>query len=197
MNVAVIDGYLGAGKTLAMSILASYFASRSNCTLYSNFGLKDSKEFSSFDTFLDISMQPSSILCLDEAHSDMDSRNSTTNQAKFWSHLMFYLRKMRCTVFLATPGIENLDSRVRLLCNLYIHVTKTKTHFLYDMYDMQSGRFLRRYKIAQESAFIIANGIYDTYKMVLPVEYPSSKEEFQNLLTELKETSDNYYRQVV
>lgn len=193
MNVAIIDGYLGAGKTLGMTLLASYFQSLSNCALYSNYNLRNSKAFSNFSHFLDVCKETSSIICLDEAHSDLDARNFNTNAVKFFSHLIFYMRKIRATIFLATPGIDNLDVRVRSLCNLYIKVTKNKTHFEYTMYDMQSGRYLKRYRIKIEVAKEIASMLYDTYNMVTPMEFPEDRKEFKDFINTLKITSDEYY----
>jgi hypothetical protein len=189
----IIDGYLGAGKTLAMTILASYFKELSGCTLYSNYGIKDSCLFTRFTDLLHVADQESSIICLDEAHSDLDSRNFNTNSVKFFTHLVFYFRKLRTTMMLATPSIDNLDSRVRSICNLYCHVSKNKDYFFYDMYDMQSLKYLKRYKIKRESAYVLAAELYDTYNMVLPVEFPSDRIEFNLFVKLLKETSENYY----
>jgi hypothetical protein len=130
---------------------------------------------------------------LDEAHSDLDARNFNTNSVKFFTHLIFYLRKLRTTLMLATPALENLDSRVRAILNLYCHVTKDKEYFYYDMYDMQSMRHLGRYKIRIERAVELASMLYDTYNMVTPVEFPSDRKEFELFVKELKVVSENYY----
>lgn len=197
MNLAIIDGVLGAGKTLSMTLLSLFFQEMSGCALYSNYGIKGSKEFTHYNDFLKIANEPSSIVCLDEAHTDLDSRNFNTNSVKFFTHLIFYLRKLRCTLFLATPSIDNLDSRVRAISNLYIHVDKNKTHFLYDFYDIQSGLFLKRYKIKQADAFLCASMAYDTYNMVLPVTFPDDRKEFNSFVTILKEKSNEFYLQQV
>jgi hypothetical protein len=194
MNIVIIDGYLGAGKTLAMTILAQFFKELSGCATYSNYGVNGAFPFSHYKDFLHVAVQSSSIIMLDEAHSDLDSRNFNTNAVKFFTHLVFYFRKLRTTMFLATPSIENLDSRVRSICNLYCHVTKTKDHFIYELYDMQSMRYLKRYKIARESAYLLASQLYDTYNMVLPVEFPSERNEFNSFVKELKYTSESYYK---
>jgi hypothetical protein len=193
MNVLIIDGYLGAGKTLAMTILADYFRSRSGCALYSNYGIRGSKEFSHYTHFLDVANETSSIITLDEAHTDLDSRNFNTNAVKFFTHLVFYFRKLRTTLFLATPSIDNLDSRVRSICNLYCKVTKDKNYFYYTMYDLQRLKFLKRYKIPQAKAFRLAGTLYDTYNMVLPVEFPTERKEFNEFVKELKQTSEQFY----
>jgi hypothetical protein len=193
MNLGIIDGYLGAGKTLAMTLLSLYFQEKSGCALYSNYGIRESKEFNHYEDFLKIADESSSIVCLDEAHTDLSSRDFNTNSVKYFTHLIYYLRKLRCTLLVATPSIDNLDSRVRGIAHLYIHVTKNKTHFLYDFYDLQSGRFLKQYRIKQKHAFICASMAYDTYSMVLPFTFPDDRKQFNEYLVRLKEKSDEFY----
>lgn len=193
MNVVIIDGIMGAGKTLGMTLLTTYFSLKSGCTQYSNYGIRGSKPFTHYRDFIDVAMQPSSVIALDESHTDLDSRNFNTNAVKFFTHLVFYFRKMRTTMFLATPIMETLDNRVRSVCNLYCRCSKDQNYFYYDMYDLQANRFLRRYKIKQELAFEIASQLYDTHNIVTPMEFPSDREEFKSLIHDLKETIDKYY----
>lgn len=195
MNLAIIDGYLGAGKTLAMTLLALYFQEMSSCAVYSNYGVIGSKKFDHYEDFLSIAEEDSTIVCLDEAHTDLDSRNFNTNAVKFFTHLIFYLRKLRCTLFLATPSIDNLDSRVRSIANLYIHVSKDKKYFYYDFYDMQSAKYLKQYRIRQVDAFVCANLAYDTFNMVLPVEFPTDRVVYNDFVKVLKEKSNSFYLQ--
>jgi hypothetical protein len=193
VNVIIFDGYLGSGKTLGMSLLGKYFQLKSGCTLYSNYGVKDSLPFSNYMQFIDLAKQPSSIVLLDEAHSDLDARNFNTNTVKFFTHIIFYLRKLRTTIFFATPSIDNLDSRVRSICNLYCAVSKDKKHFYYDMFDLQRLKFLKRYKIKIPAAHQIAGDIYDTYNIVLPVEFPQDRQEFHNFIRQLKNENQEFY----
>ena len=51
MNLIMIDGYLGSGKTLGMSLKALQWQQKSGCTLFSNYGLKGSIPFTSFADF--------------------------------------------------------------------------------------------------------------------------------------------------
>lgn len=193
MYLMGFDGPLGSGKTLGMSVMAQYYRQKTGCTLYSNYGLKNSKMFTSFDQFLDIAKQPSSIICLDEAHTDLDSRSGNTNVAKYFTHMLFYLRKLRCTLFFSSPSIANIEFRVRSIMNVYCQVQKNRNSFLYNMYDLQSERFLRTLKVNQQKVFAIGHQIYDTHKMVVPIEFPEKKEDYLKILTDLKNTSDQYY----
>jgi hypothetical protein len=193
MNVVIIDGYLGAGKTLGMTILADYFRSLSHCAMYSNYGIRGSKPFSTFDDFLNVATEKSSLICLDEAHTDLDSRSFNTNAVKFFTHMVFYFRKLRTTLFLATPSIDTIDSRVRGICNLYVQVTKDKKYFYYTMYDLQRMKRLKRYKIPQDKAFSLAGTLYDTYNMVLPVEYPADRNSFNELVKKVKIVNEQFH----
>jgi hypothetical protein len=193
MNVVILDGYMGAGKTLGMTLLVKHFQQKSGCALYNNYGIYGAKPFHSYLDFLDVAQEPSSLLALDESHTDLDARNFNTNSVKFFTHLVFYLRKMRCTIFLASPLIGNLDGRVIGVGNLYCRCTKDKQYFYYDFYDLQSERHLKRYRIKQEKAYAIGAAFYDTYNMVTPMEFPAERADFKSFLVELKQTSEDYY----
>jgi Zonular occludens toxin (Zot). len=195
MYLMGFDGTMGQGKTFGMSTMAQYFRQKSGCTLYSNYGLKHSKLFTSFEDFLDVAQQPSSIICLDEIHTDLDSRSVNTNASKYLTHMLFYLRKIRATIFFSSPDITNVDLRVRLVMNIYCRVRKNKKSFYYEMYDMQKMKYLKTLRIEQKKAFAIGHQIYDTNKMVVPMEFPSDRESYVRVLNNLKSISDQYYEQ--
>lgn len=183
---------MGNGKTLGMSIVAKDWAERSGATLYSNYGLKGSKPFNSFDDFLDVAVQPSSIICLDEVHNDIDSRDFNTNAVKYFSHIVFYLRKMRCILMMTSPLFDNVESRVRNVTNIVVPVHKDGFYYYYPFYDTQTDQFLKQKKIRKEIAHNVASQIFDTYAMVTPLEYPASRDEFKKLLSDLKATNKDY-----
>lgn len=194
MQLWQLDGKMGNGKTLGMSLLALYFASKSNCTLYSNYGLEGSKPFSKFSDFLDVAVQPSSIVCLDEVHNDLDSRDYATNSVKFFTHLVFYLRKMRCTLMMTSPLFSSVEGRVRGVTNIYTPVSKNDRHYIYPCFDYQSGRLLKTLKIDKTVAHDLSGKIFNTFNMVEPLEYPSSRQEFQELIRQLKSTHTDYLK---
>lgn len=193
MNVFILDGIMGAGKTLAMTLLCKYFQYRSGCALYSNNGIVGSHPFTHYNDFLHVVEQPSSLIALDESHNDFDARNFNTNAVKFFTHIVFYFRKMRTTMFLTTPLLDNLDGRVTGVCTIYCRCKKHKDVFQYDMYDLQSGKFLKRYTINKEKAFQLVGNFYDTHSMVTPMEWPNDRSDFKTFLHELKAKNDRYY----
>jgi len=192
MNLIFFEGQMGNGKTLGMSIVASDWAQRSGATLYSNYGLAGSKPFNSFDDFLDVAIQPSSIVCLDEIHNDIDARDFNTNAVKYFSHIVFYLRKMRCILMMTSPLFENIETRVRKVTNVVVPVRKDQYYFYYPFYDALSLDFLKEKKILKTNAELAASQIFDTYSMVNPLEYPANRDAFKELLVNLKITNQNY-----
>ena len=195
MNVFVFTGFLGSGKTLGAVLYAKKYQALSGCALYSNIAIEGAKPFYSLETFKEIAQESSSILLLDEAHMDLDARSFNTNHVKFFTQLSYYLRKLRCTLFITSPNFADLDSRIRGITNILAIVSKSKGKFFYDMYDIQSGKFLRTYQMEQQKAFYVAGNLYDTYAMVTPVIVPDRKDGFLDFLNELKGISENYYRE--
>lgn len=193
MNFIVFDGFLGSGKTLGASIFAKYYQERSNCALYSNYGLVGAKSFKSLEDFKEIAQEQSSILVLDEAHINLDARSFSTNDVKFFTQLSYYLRKLRCTLIMTSPSFSDLDSRIRGITNVVCNVKKDGDNFYYDMFDIQSNQFLKTMIINQSDAFKVADQIFDTSSMVTPVTVPANRGDFMEYLEELKTISDNFY----
>lgn len=192
MNVMVIEGFLGAGKTLLMSLLAKHYQERSGCTLYSNYGLIGAKPFTKMEDFLQIAQEPSSILTIDEGHMDLDARSFSSNHVKFFTQVSYYLRKLRCTMIITSPNFSDLDSRIRGITNIYCRVNKDAKYFYYTMYDVQSARYLKTLKIPKDYAFYFGSQIFDTTKMVTPIQIPATKGDYLEFLETLKSTSEEY-----
>ncbi|WP_144495995.1 hypothetical protein [Bacillus pumilus] len=192
MNVMVFEGFLGAGKTAGASVFAKAFQERSGCALYSNYGLKDSKPFTQLEDFFDIAQESSSLLVLDEAHMDLDSRSFSSNHVKFFTQTSYYLRKLRCTMIITSPSFDDLDSRIRGITNILCKVRKENGYFIYDLFDIQSNRFLRTYRFKQKHLSDYGSRIFDTTKMVTPVVVPEKREDFKIFLDRLKAVSESY-----
>lgn len=195
INVFVFTGFLGSGKTLGAVLYAKKYQALSGCALYSNISIEGAKPFNSIEDFKKIAVESSSILLLDEAHIDLDARSFNTNHVKFFTQLSYYLRKLRCTLFITSPNFGDLDSRIRGITNILAVVSKSKDLFYYDMYDIQSGKHLRTYQMQQSEAFYVASNVYDTYAMVTPVAVPDSKQGYNEFLEQLKVISEDYYKE--
>lgn len=194
-NFIVFDGQLGSGKTLGAVLFANYLKAKSpNTVLYSNFDMKGAKQFTSLENFFEVAQNPSSIIVLDEAHVDLDSRSFNTNHVKFLTATSFYLRKIRATLIMTSPLFENLDSRIRTITNILVLVSKDKTHFYYEMYEPTTLRHLKTKKVRQDIAFKL--NLYDTNSIVSPLEMPVKKDEFDRFLFDLKQLSIDYHKNV-
>jgi hypothetical protein len=191
-NLIMFDGRMGAGKTLGMSIKALLYQKQSGCTLFSNYGLAGSIPFTSFEDFKKVAMQPSSIVCLDESHLDISNRDFSLNSVKFFVNMVWFLRKMRCTLMMTSPLFENIDSKVREVTNVYIHVSQSNGYMNYDLYDVEQLRFIRSERLSLAKVSEIAEQIYDTYDMVTPLEYPQKREDYLSIMNEVKRLNKEY-----
>lgn len=192
MNLIMFDGVMGAGKTLGMSLKALHWQSKTNCTLFSNYGLKGSIPFTSFEDFKNVAVQPSSIICLDESHIDISNRDFNTNSVKFFVNMVFFLRKLRCTLMMTSPLFENIDSKVRAVTNVYIHVKRSGDYMFYDYYDVQNEKYVKTEMLNLTKISPYLEDVYDTYEMVIPLEYPKTRDEYLNIFKEVKALNKNY-----
>lgn len=191
-NLIMFDGRMGSGKTVGMSIQALNYQARSGCTLFSNYGLTGSVPFTSFDDFKKVAVQPSSIICLDESHMDLSNRDFNMNSVKFFVNMVFFLRKMRCTLMMTSPLFENIDSKVRAVTNYYIHVSQSNGFLNYYYYDVEQSRFLRHDRLSMLKVKEVGEHIFDTYEMVTPLDYPKTRDEFLTVMNEVKALNKAY-----
>lgn len=194
-NLIMFDGRMGSGKTVGMSIKALDLQNRSGCTLFSNYGLVGSIPFTSFEDFKKVAVQPSSIICLDESHMDLSNRDFNMNSVKFFVNMVFFLRKMRCTLMMTSPLFENIDSKVRAVTNFYIHVSQRNGYLNYYYYDVEQNSFLKQDRLSMDTVNRIGEHIFDTYEMVTPLDYPKTRDEFLNIMAEVKSLNKMYMEQ--
>lgn len=195
MYLWTFQGNLGEGKTSAMSIFAHYYASRmkrKKIELFSNYGLAESRELKHYSDFYEVARCHGSIVCIDEAQTSLDARLFSKGNNIYLTQFMFYLRKLGCSWFLATPAISNLDSRVRMLTNVLVDCHKTPKGFSYNIYDYQAkesgpyGKLLKRKFLPMPRAKEIFNtGLYDTYKIIRSIPFPANEREFDKFLSEI------------
>lgn len=196
MYVWVFQGNLGEGKTFGMSVLAHYFAARARragipVDIYANYGLRGAKPMIKYTDFYNVARSHNSICCMDEAHVNLDSRLFARGANIYMTQFFFYLRKLKTSMFMTTPHIRNLDSRVRQLTNILVVCRRTAGGFSYDIYDYQAEKLLRRKflpkYITQE---IFASGMYDTHAIIRNVEFPSNERAFDQFLTKIIQVRD-------
>lgn len=191
MYVWVFTGNLGEGKTFGMCVLAHYFAARARKSglkvdLYANFGLKDARPLTNYRGFYDVAKSPNSICLMDEAHVNLDSRLFHKGSNIYMTQFFFYLRKLHTSLFMTTPNIRNLDSRIRQLTNILVICQRQSGGFAYDIYDFQSEKLLRRKFLPRYIANeIFKVGMYDTHAIIRNVEFPGNERAFDQFLSKI------------
>ncbi|SHK92606.1 zonular occludens toxin domain-containing protein [Desulforamulus aeronauticus] len=199
MFVWLFQGNLGEGKTLGASVLSHYFASRAKrlgvpVDLYSNYGLQDSKELKSYKDFFRVAKSPNSIVVLDEAHVNLDSRLFGKGSNIYMTQFFFYLRKLCCSLFMTTPNIRNLDSRMRMLTNILVICNKWGGGFRYQFWDLQGERLLRTaYMPRHVAKEIFKCKIYNSHAIVRNVEFPNNERAFDSFLEKVVQIRSETY----
>lgn len=187
MELFAFQGNRGMGKTLGMVLYAKYLQEHTGCSLFSNFPFVGSNEFYSFDDFKKVAECKHSVLMLDECHNDLDARDYASSKVKYLTHMIFYLRKLRCTMFLTTPLFRTISKQVRDVTNIVVCCSKDSNFFFYDFYDNERAAFLKRRKILRQKAFDLCESVYDTNSIVEPLIFPDNKNDFLKLLSEIKQ----------
>jgi len=188
MYVWLFQGNLGDGKTFGASVLAHYFAQRAKkfrciVDLYSNYGLVGSKPMRHFSDFYEVAKSPNSICILDEAHVNLDSRLFARGSNIYMTQFFFYLRKLRSSLFMTSPHVRNLDSRIRQLTNILVDCHRRGGGFSYDIYDFAAEKLLRRlYMPAYVAKQIFRLRLYDSHAIVRQIEFPRNERDFDRFL---------------
>lgn len=194
--VWVFQGNLGEGKTSAMSILAHYYKMKAartgiNINLFANYGLTGAQPLTHYTDFYQVASSEGSICLLDEAQTSLDSRLFQKGSNIYFTQFIFYMRKLRSSLFLASPNIKNLDSRIRTLCNLLVDCHRLPTGFQYDIYDYQPGKLINRKFLPKRKAEeIFGVGLYDTNQIIRSIPFPGNEREFDKFLQQLIEIND-------
>ena len=188
MYVWVFQGNLGEGKTFGMSVLAWHFVARARragirAELFANYDLLGARPLTSYRDFYNVARAEASICLMDEAHVNLDSRLFARGANIYMTQFMFYLRKLNASLFMTTPHIRNLDSRMRQLTNILVDCRKLGTGFLYDIYDYQGERLLRRKFLPKYIADrIFETGMYDSRAIIRAVDFPANERAFERFL---------------
>lgn len=177
----LIDGDLGAGKSLSAVALTTHWALRAKVPLISNMTIKGAEKITCREDWSKIAnyRDKGSILLLDEAQSILDSRTSQTKGQVKFTQLLAYIRKMKCLVVFTTPSIDLVDVRVRQRLSLRIYVSRVKNRIVWDMFDPYTGVY-RGAKTIKSNTMEKFYDLYDTYEVIAPVELPDDLSAYLN-----------------
>lgn len=119
MVLTLIDGNIGSGKTLLMSILAK----NSKKEVFSNYNLKIGKKVHEFtyDILTDKDKDFGSCdVFIDESWTLADSRRSNSDSNLIMTYIMFQSRKKGLDLYLTNQLWSSFDLRFKQLCHLVI-----------------------------------------------------------------------------
>lgn len=162
-----IMGKMGTGKTLSMSILASYLARATKAPLYANYGLEGAETIESLN---ELDKLEGGILCLDELWLSMDSRMWKDNVRV--SHWVNQTRKKRVIVFYTTQHIRQMEMRVRNATDILIVCEKKGQEHHLTFLDYQYRAIGKRFVIGDARRFY---SLYDTFEVLKPLSWEFKK----------------------
>jgi len=164
-----IMGKMGSGKTLSMSILASYLARLTKTPLAANYHLKGADKV---ESLMDVTKRQSEIFCFDEIWLSMDSRLWKDNvRLTRWVN---QTRKKKMIVFYTTQHIRQVEMRMRNATDVLIYCDKTPEGHWLTFVDWQYKTIGRRYLIPHSSAKRFY-GLYNTYEVLEPLTWEKGK----------------------
>lgn len=192
-HFVMVQGGLGAGKTLSAATLAHYWRLKSggDIRIFSNFDLAESTPFKSVNNWLDIADARGSIILWDEAQNQFDRRNWSRNT---WMSQIFNMtRKLRAVHVFMQPVGMNLDGRILDLVEIMINVTKLEGRsILLDLFEFQdkrfgpNGRYLKTLKMNWTKVRQIQRlELYDTDQLVYPFPTPKTERDQIDLMKEI------------
>lgn len=160
-----VMGKMGAGKTLSVSVLASFLHQATGAELHANYVLRDALPIESLN---DVVEKKKSILVFDEIWLSADSRAWADNvRLTQWVN---QTRKKQMIVFYTTQHIRQVEMRIRNGTDVLIYVEKTPEGHWLTFIDWQYKTIGRRYLIPHETAREFY-GLYDTYEVLKPLTW--------------------------
>lgn len=188
----MLQGGLGAGKTLTASVLAHRWARASGAKIFANFDLRGAIPFRHWKTWYEVADALGSIIVWDEAQIQFDRR--LWSRHTIATELFLLSRKLRAVHIFCTPVGTNVDGRILQLVEILGNVRKRNgVGIAIDWYEFQDqrhgplGRYLcTRYIPWKTLRKVFRARLYDTYQTVYPFSMPSAERQQIEFLEELQ-----------
>lgn len=198
--IIAFEGNLGAGKTLGMTVFTWYFALECNANVLSNLPYKPeafakhqakNPDFwlgylGDFTDFVTLAENGGGIIAWDEFHQSADSRSWARKTQVYFTQFAMYLRKINSPMFFTSQSVINqVDVRIRQILDGVIVCRKTAGAFVYELYDAVTWQRKKRFVLPR---FFVQKffSVYDTYRIVRPVEFPSTDRQYVDFLDKLE-----------
>lgn len=205
-----IQGYLGAGKTTVASILAHYFRHKvvqrgGDIKLFSNYGLRGSQRMAHYSDWFKVAEAHGSICIWDESQEQFDSREFSSAERAFSTRLLNYCRKMASVQIIVAPNYENIDTRIRKMTEVLIHVSSLgQKGIRLEFFDYTAGnkqttlgrflhsQFIPAWKVRQVHAL----NLFNTFRLVSGFPMPRTPREQEKFYSELEEKHNEALRRL-
>jgi GTPase SAR1 family protein len=193
-----IQGPLGSGKTLLMSLLAHHWKEKTQqrggtVKLFSNYGLLDSHPMSHYTDWYEVAEAQGSIVCWDESQMAFSNRKWSRYGQGIATETMMFTRKMQSVQIYCSPSIKNVDSRIRDIVEILVDVRKVgdKGFSLTFRDYQQQGMFMHSQFIPMFKAKkIFKLNLYDTFGMVQGFPLPQTEKQGEEFFQKLEEIHD-------
>lgn len=193
MHHILVQGGLGTGKTLTMSLLAHWWkeqaelAGATGVELFSNYDLKGSMTMTHYTDWYKVAEADTSIICWDEAQLAFNNRAWSKFGQGIATEVAMYVRKLRSIQIYATPNVGNVDSRIRDILEVLITMRRDKNGFHLYFMDFQTREFLRKAFIPKWKAERVYKlNLYDTYNFARPFPLPSTEKQAEEFWDKLE-----------
>lgn len=208
-HIIGVMGNLGAGKTTVASIMAWYLkntieARHGSVKLFSNYELTGAERMIVSEDWFKVAAAHGSICVWDEAHRSFDSRKSLKFENTLATDILTFARKMASIQIFATPSIKRLDTRIREMLEVLIHVRPMgKKSIRLDYFDFQAdsfgsnGQFLQsRFLTTKQVNTIHALRLFDSHSFVSGFPLPKTERQAEKFMAELERVHDEARRQL-
>jgi len=192
-----IQGPLGAGKTLMMSLLAHHWRNKviaqgGDVKLFSNYGLKDSYPMTHYTDWYEVAAAQGSICCWDESQMSFSNRKWSNYGAGIATEVMMFTRKMKSVQMYCSPSIQNVDSRIRQIVEVLVNVRKIGDKgFTLHFTDWQTGEFMHKQFFPMYKAKkVFKQNLYDTFNMVQGFPLPTTEQQGREFFEKLEQIHD-------
>lgn len=202
-HLICVTGNLGAGKTTIASVMAWRYKNAvesrgGNLELFANYDLFGASRLKKAEDWFSVAEAHGSVCVWDESHRTFDSRRFSKFENILATEIMTFARKMASIQIFVTPSVKRLDTRIREIIEVLIHVRKLGNQGIrFDYYDFQAdsygpngqfihSRFLPSWKVKQ----IHSLNLFDTHSFVSGFPLPNNERQAEKFMSELERVHD-------
>ncbi|MEK5090512.1 zonular occludens toxin domain-containing protein [Paenibacillus sp. FSL M8-0228] len=206
-HIIGVVGNLGAGKTTTASMMAWLYKNKiekrgGHVQLFANYDLQGAERLKVASDWFKVAAANGSICVWDESHRSFDSRKSLKFENTLATDVLTFARKMQSIQIFATPSINRLDTRIREMLEVLIHVRPMGNKgIILDYFDFQAdsfgpkGQFLHSRSLSSAKVKQIHGlDLFDTYSFVNGFPLPRTEREAETFLEELEKAHDEARR---